>query len=564
MLVAIPCGTILWGIACDALAARHLAEANSHVELARSAVLRLESNEADTQLANARERSRSAEKLTEQFGPALLAKIPVAGRPFLAVQDMAKVAVHLTSKVLPPAVKASELVATQGLRNGIGVNLAVISQARDGAHEAAAEASRATAMAKAIPTTRLKFIDDRVTIVRRKLEEIGRQTTFVDSAAQLLPRMLGANGPRSYFIGFQTNSEARGTGGLVGGGAIARFDDGRMEIDNAASRTAFTDTQNPIGLGPDFESLYGDFDPTQYWVNSNLSPHFPYAGAIWQHLWQEQSGERVDGSIAVDPVALSYILQVIGPVTLGSGEVVSADNVVALTESEEYFRFGDDVVGRKAFLSEIAGAVAIKVGRLEAPVPPLLNALGRGVSEGRIAVWSDHSDEQVIIMNTPLAHAVPYSPAPYANIVINNSGGNKLDYYLERQLSYSGGDCDGTTRETTASVQLLNTAPNGLPDSIIGPQFLGTRERGTHRVTVAVIATWGAELRSAEVNGQAVRGRAGREMGHPVFEVDVEVPQGNPVNVAFHLVEPVMSGPPSLPVQPLVAKTTSTLALREC
>ena len=45
--------------------------------------------------------------------------------------------------------------------------------------------------------------------------------------------MMGADGPRTYFMGFQTNAEARGTGGLLGGFGILRFDDGAASVDDA-------------------------------------------------------------------------------------------------------------------------------------------------------------------------------------------------------------------------------------------------------------------------------------------------------------------------------------------
>ena len=54
-------------------------------------------------------------------------------------------------------------------------------------------------------------------------------------AARLAPSMMGADGPRTYFMGFQTNAEARGTGGLLGGFGILRFDNGTPTVDTLAA-----------------------------------------------------------------------------------------------------------------------------------------------------------------------------------------------------------------------------------------------------------------------------------------------------------------------------------------
>ncbi len=68
-------------------------------------------------------------------------------------------------------------------------------------------------------------------------------------------------------------------------------------------------------------------------------------------MWQQQSGTTVDGVIANDPVALSFIL---GAVTMPDGEVVTNDNVVELTESTAYIRFAADNNARKQYLKEVA------------------------------------------------------------------------------------------------------------------------------------------------------------------------------------------------------------------
>ena len=184
-------------------------------------------------------------------------------------------------------------------------------------------------------------------------------------------------------------------------------------------------------------------------------------------MWEQQSGTKVDGAIAIDPVALSYLLGAVGPVTMPDGEVITKDNVVELTESTTYFRFPTDQAARKQYLQDVASEVVKKMtGPVESP-RKLLDALGKAVGEGRIAVWSASPDDQKLLEETPLAHVVPDDPAPYAEVVINNLGGNKLDYYLTREIEYSADDCDGPTRKSVVTVRLTNNAPaDGLPDYV--------------------------------------------------------------------------------------------------
>ena len=200
--------------------------------------------------------------------------------------------------------------------------------------------------------------------------------------------MMGADGPRTYFMGFQTNAEARGTGGLLGGFGILRFDNGTPTVDTSGPQYRTQRHIRTFDLGREFAQEYGFTNPFTDFRNSNLSSHFPYAAQIWKSMWAQQSGMNVDGVIAIDPVALSYMLGAVGSITLPDGEIVTKDNVVELTESTAYIRFPNDQTARKNYLQDIANAVVKKMtGPIESPAQ-LLDALGKAVSERRIAVWS--------------------------------------------------------------------------------------------------------------------------------------------------------------------------------
>ncbi len=245
--------------------------------------------------------------------------------------------------------------------------------------------------------------------------------------------------------------------------------------------------------------------------------HFPYAAQIWRSLWAQESGTQVDGVIATDPVALSYVLKVVGPVVMPDGEKVTADNVVELTESTAYTRFGTDNNARKQYLQNIAGKVVERMtGKISQP-QALLEALGRAASEGRLAVWSSHPDEQDVLADTPLGHIVPDDDAPYAGVVVNNLGGNKLDYYLQREIDYTADSCSGDTRATTVKVRLTNTLPPGDYTKYVAGMFdnpMGA-PAGTNLTNLSLVATQGAKLGKVTVDGKPAFAFTGAERGHP-------------------------------------------------
>lgn len=287
----------------------------------------------------------------------------------------------------------------------------------------------------------------------------------------------------------------------------------------------------------------------------------------------QQSGIDVDGVIAMDPVALGYILGATGPVVLPDGETVTKDNAVELTESTVYVRYPgeQDQAARKKFLQGLAAEVVKQVmGKVKSP-RALLDALGRAVSERRISVWSSSQEQQALLEQTPLAHTIPDDPAPYAEIVINNLGGNKLDYYLDRRIEYAADGCYGDTRKSTVTVRLKNTVsnPDSLPDYVTGrigffPKVNWNLPKGTMLTSVRLLATTGSRLVSVTSNGNQINVHSDTERGHPSFEAQAVIPAGKTEVLIFHLSEPTVAGAARVPIQPLVGPVTSKVSVPQC
>ncbi len=493
----------------------------------------------------------------------IVGKVPVVGRPVESLSQIAALAQRVTDDVVPPVMSALRQLDFANIHTEDGIELAPIESAvpslaaaLDEAHAAALSASQIESGGYLSPVTSAR---DRL---RHAVEDLAQGLESTYTAAKLAPEMLGKNGARSYIIAFQTNAETRGTGGLVGGIGIIRSSNGTITVDNIASNVALRNDLRPMDLGPDFENLYGAYEPTRIWENSNISPHFPYAGAFWRDLWHQQTGELVDGAVAVDPVALSYMLSATGPITMDDGEVIDAGNVVALTESTAYARFSGDVLGRKKYLVDVAEKVVVKLVA-STNSSGIVSALKRGVAERRIALWSAHPNEQARLESTEIGHAVPYTPAPYAAVVINNAGASKLDYYIEKSITYDGETCWAATRRTEVSAAITNTVPAvPLPDYVLGPDT--SLPPGTNKMIVSLYATSGATLVQVTDNGRPLPVASGTERGHPTYSVLLDVaPRGTSV-VRFVLDEPTVVGTPVAPLQPAVAASSSAVELPSC
>jgi hypothetical protein len=187
-------------------------------------------------------------------------------------------------------------------------------------------------------------------------------------------------------------------------------------------------------------------------------------------------------------------------------------------------------------------------------------------------VWSSFPEDQKVLEETPLGHTIPDVSGPLAQVVVNNFGGNKMDYYLKRGIEYAADGCDGNMRNSTVTVGLANTAtdvgslPFYVTNSLGLPPDLPIKvPPGSMVSSVRVLATKGAELVNLTSNGERiVPNRESVERGHPSFEVFVVIPPGESGELVFQLSEPVVPGEADVPVQPLVDNPEPKVSVPAC
>lgn len=554
----------------------NLEQARASAQQAKEALQEGNSEDASRSAEAARFHAQAARNSTHSLPWNIASVVPWLGSPFKTAQQISDVVLGLTADVLRPSADVAAALSPERLLEAGRVNVQLLREKEPQLSSISASAARLEADANAISEpTYLSLIDDARSQLQDQTSDIAHLLENTALAARLVPSMMGADGPRTYFMGFQTNAEARGTGGLLGGFGLMRFDNGVASVDTLESNLGLSELiggDSSLDLGREFNTAYGHLEPTTDFRNSNVSAHFPYAAQIWESMWEQLSGMNVDGVIAIDPIALSYVLGAVGPVTMPDGEVITKDNVVELTESTLYFRFPErkDQIARKSYLQSIAGEVVKKMTeQIESP-RKLLDALGRAVSERRIMVWSSSPADQKLLEETPLAHVVPDDSSPYFGVVINNLAGNKLDYYLRREIEVAADGCEGDRRVSTVTVRLASEVPPGLPlpDYVGGAETLrGTglvAPSGTMLTSVRLLATTDAELESVIVNGERAAVLTATERGHPIFEVQVVIEPGDAVEVTFRLSDPTSPGAPRVPVQPLIDNPTPVISVPEC
>ena len=276
LVVLVLLAAVAW-LAWEGLQARNdLQAARPVAGEVRDAVLAGDVQQARAGLATLQERTATARERTD--GPLwwLAGHLPIVGDDVDAVQTMAETLDDVSRGVLPPLVDAGQAARpAQLLAAGDTIDLAPLVDAQP--------ALRTAARLSAAASARLALVDGSATVgpvrsaledVRGQVDDLAGTARTADTAATVLPPMLGADGKRRYFLAFQNNAEARGTGGLLGAYGVLEADRGHIAVRRLGSNTELDPLRRmPINLGKDFRQLYGN-DPA-LWVNSNVEPAFP-------------------------------------------------------------------------------------------------------------------------------------------------------------------------------------------------------------------------------------------------------------------------------------------------
>ena len=326
-----------------------------------------------------------------------------------------------------------------------------------------------------------------VSALKRQLVPARRDVVSAEGIAVNLPALLGLDGPRRYFLAFQTDAEARATGGLIGLNGILVADQGHLQLSGLQDSGLLNSGGVPVRVlhaPPDYVARYGSFDPADNWQMVNLSPDFPTVGAVIADLYPQSGGTPVDGVIAVDPEGLAAMMQLTGPITVPGWPVpIDSANVSAITQNQSYVTYAGADVARQAFLEGLIRAVFDRLSNLNLHDPVvLIDDLAPAVRGGHLLAYSTHSSEQAYLASVGMAGAVPPVASDALELTTQNASANKIDYYLHRTVDdrvhltpqASSADTSGSPKvanvTSQVSVTLHNTAPaSGLPPIIIGP-----------------------------------------------------------------------------------------------
>ena len=445
----------------------------------------------------------AARRLTGDPVWVLASAIPVAGDPARTVRGLADATDGLTRTALPALLAASDAARPAELVSaGNTVDVDRISAAAVPLRSAVSSLQQAESGVRRLPASWLPPVRRARSQFLEQVRPLLATTREAERTAEVVPPMLGRDGPRRYFVGFQNPAEARGTGGLLDAFAIFTADRGRIVRERVGSNAQLPDPPARVtGLDQAYLDRYRSRGATSLWVNSNLSADFPEVASAWAAMWRAGTGERIDGALLLDPSALSGVLGVLGPVTVPGLGQVDAARVAPLVMQDQY-RIRAGVAARKGVMLGIGtGTMDAVLGR-RGDRAALLDALVSSARAGHVLVSSRVPVEEAALTAAGVTGALPRDGSPFVQGVVVNAAGGKLDAYLDSAVTYRLAACSATGRHSVVTVALHNDAPTrGLPAYVTVRGDGGGAVEGQNRLDLSIVLGRGAVVRGATLDG---------------------------------------------------------------
>ena len=354
----------------------------------------------------------------------------------------------------------------------------------------------------------------------RAREEIVTATGTAEKAISLLallPGLAGEEEPRSYLVAFQSPSEARGGGGLIGVYGILIAKDGSLALEHVGPIEELVVRQEGSVDAPRwFEDLYGNFRATKEFRSANMSPHFPTTAQLWLEMYRRLSGVALDGVIALDPFALGELTAGTGPLSAeGWDRRIDKENVRRVLLHDVYRHFDHEERIQNEYLRGLIDALW---ERLEDPglrVADSLRGLGEAAVKQRVKVFSAHPDEQALLADIGVAGDQTIAGPSVQMLYNNNFAANKVDYFLHRTVQTAVGLHEDGTADVDVEILLENAAPSGKGSVLVRP-LRRDLPSGVNDMIWYLLMPEGSEPKTLSIDGTDSNILEGRDGAYPV------------------------------------------------
>lgn len=397
-----------------------------------------------------------------------------------AVRDLTGAAEELGDEARLTGGRVSDALDEAGARPAARVDLlGVVLEELERIEEVAASIDLG-ADGRLLPPLRSARAD-----VARSLASVPERLESVTRQVEALRDLLA--GPTSYLVVVGNNAEMRAGAGMPLSAGLATIEDGDIELGDFESTV--TEFYEPDPTGPynsavpaRLRDTYPRWNLGRDFPETAVIPHFPVTAPIYADLAADTQGWDVDGVLHIDTMALAELLEVVGSVVI-DGKAYTSETAPQLVLNQAYLDF-EDLSEREQRLeqqSELANALFEAIQDRDIDLLDVVAALQRAAEGRHLMAWSPDPVLEDLFASFGAAGII----APHETLVsFQNTGANKLDWYIEPTIDATVEALDTDQWQVTLHAEVTNPAGVKRSPYVDGslPELVG----GTHRVLLTV------------------------------------------------------------------------------
>lgn len=232
-------------------------------------------------------------------------------------------------------------------------------------------------------------------------------------------------------------------------------------------------------------------------------------------MYRQATGSRLDGVIAMDPIALGYLTPATGPLRARGWNVdIGPDNAAQVLLHDAYVRLDDEPEAQNRYLARLVRNLWTKISRGDVDPVALAQGLVQGLHSQHVKMHAVRGDDGRALAALEVNGSPLGREANVQYVWHDNLAANKVDVFLRQSIdTVMEVTQRGETRVVTR-VTFENDAPAGSPSVLLGPYAEGD-EPGLNRLALNLLLPEDAEVTGYEIDGSARPPLLAREAGFP-------------------------------------------------
>lgn len=297
------------------------------------------------------------------------------------------------------------------------------------------------------------------------------QISLLIPLIKIAPELIGINGKKTYLLLFQNNTELRPGGGFIGAYGLVSFDKGKIgQI--TIQNTYDADGQLKKHIEPYFiERRY--IQVHLYMRDSNFDVDFLKSAQKVAYMLKEETGQHVDGVIAIDFSFVRNLIKVISPIYLWQyNQNISDNNLFITTETHTDKNSFYGSTQKQDFLRALLSEVKSKVESNKIIYAiKFLQITKDAIEQKHLLIALFNPKLQSDLTKNHLSSSLwdtrkndPETINDFLGINEANIGANKANYFLTRTIKHiTVINRQGKISETLNITYKNNTTSNSWP-----------------------------------------------------------------------------------------------------